>query len=388
MHSFNFTEPTIVTSNDLTKRSYITFYFNNKRIREYNGNSINKRINPNRVDSVKERNQLLSKLKFELHKALEGNDYPAKPVDLLLAKHTVTSDSKAKYQTTHQIMFDVVKSKIRSDLSRTYKRDLKSVYRSFRDYLTIEELQGPIKGITISRIEKYLASFGSSGTYYMNKRRNLNVIISAAGKLADMHLKIVKETQRRKVKATLHEKYEQDQLKPIFNYLQLNYPNLFLCCLLTYGSWLRPHEEIRLLTKDNFENDFNEVHLSGNENKGGKVRVVYIPDYIKVELVSRIATLGRSVNIFSLSNKPFNESYFNTQWSRAYVKMFSLGLVFENQTIYSFRHTAAVGLYKKTKDVYLLQQLLGHSSIVVTLKYLRNLGALSTAELKEHAPSL
>jgi integrase len=68
--------------------------------------------------------------------------------------------------------------------------------------------------------------------------------------------------------------------------------------------------------------------------------------------------------------------------------MHNEGLIFENQTIYSFRHTAAVQLYRRTKDVYLLQKLLGHSSIVVTLKYLRSLGELNSDELKEAAPTL
>ncbi|MBB6112534.1 integrase [Mucilaginibacter lappiensis] len=222
----------------------------------------------------------------------------------------------------------------------------------------------------------------------MNKRRNLGVLFSAASRLIDKPLKSVKDTSRRKSKAKLHEKYEQSQLKPILNYLKAHYPNLYICCLLTYSSWLRPHEEIRLLTLDNFKNNMTEVHLGGDENKGMKVRVVYIPDYVRAELSPVLSKLNRKDNIFSLAPVPFNESYFNTQWSRAYAKMFVLGLVYEDQTIYSFRHTAAVKTYRRTKDVFLLQKLLGHSTIVVTLKYLRGLGELNTDELKEAAPQL
>jgi integrase len=387
--TLNFTEPAIVTSDDLNKRSYITFYFNNERVREYNGKSIDQKINPNRANSIEERNRLLKKLKFELHKALDANQYPVKSDVGAIAKST--NDAKPisfSPPTAIKLLFEAVKNKLRTDLSKTYKRDLKSVYRQFRDYMLPEESVGPITNITTARIEKFLSQFGSTGTYFMNKRRNLSVLFSAAGQLIDKPLKSVKETKRRKSKAKLHEKYNHEQIKPILTYLKGHYPNLYICCLLTYGSWLRPHEEIRLLSVDNFKNDNTEVHLSGNENKGGKVRVVYIPEYIRVEINPILSRLTRSDNIFSLQFEPFNESYFNTQWSRAWIKMFNLGLIYENQTIYSFRHTAAVSLYKKTKDVYLLQQLLGHSSIVVTLKYLRNLGALSSNELKESAPTL
>jgi integrase len=68
--------------------------------------------------------------------------------------------------------------------------------------------------------------------------------------------------------------------------------------------------------------------------------------------------------------------------------MFALDLIYEQQTIYSFRHTAAIEVYRKTKDVYLLQKLLGHSNIIVTLKYLRSLGEFNSEELRDAAPQL
>jgi site-specific recombinase XerD len=68
--------------------------------------------------------------------------------------------------------------------------------------------------------------------------------------------------------------------------------------------------------------------------------------------------------------------------------MFEKKLIYENQTIYSFRHTAAVKVYRKTKDLHLLQQLLGHSDMIVTLKYLRGLGEVNMDRLREAAPDL
>ena len=59
-----------------------------------------------------------------------------------------------------------------------------------------------------------------------------------------------------------------------------------------------------------------------------------------------------------------------------------------NQTLYSFRHTAAVNVYHKTKDVHILQQLLGHSDMIVTLIYLRGLGELNSDKLREVMPEL
>ena len=387
-----FSEPEIVTNNTLEHRSYISFYFNGERKREYHAKCINLNINPNRANTVDEKQVLLKRLCFEIHRALVDGSYNA---EMGISKSIQSSNNEFKNLKVKeikinsiQLLFGSVVTKLRSDLSRTYKRDLKAVYRQFRDFLTCEEKTGVISNITASRIETFLCQFGSSGTYYMNKRRALAVLFASAGRKIDQPLKSVKTTPKRKVKAKLHEKYSKEQLNPVLIYLKANYYNLWLCCLLTYGTWLRPHEEIRLLKVGDFKFDFSQIHLSGGENKGGKVRVVFVPEYIRFEVTQRLKTLDRNLNIFTLTPEPFNYSYFNTQWSRAYPKMYLQKLVYENQTIYSFRHTAAVLFYKKTKDVYWLQKLLGHSNIIVTLKYLRTLGELTFEELKEGAPSL
>jgi len=376
-----FTEPKIVTSTNLETRSYVTFYHNNKRVREYNGKSINQTINPNRAKTIAERDRLLKQLQFELHKALDAQSYPAaiQETPLPVLEHKIS---------TFDLLNKALKKKLDSDLSKTYKRNLRLIHNQFTAFLTPVELSDEITALSTNRLEEFLARYKSSGTYYMDRRRDLGVLFAAAGRIIDKPLSAVKRTEPRRTKAKLHKAYDKEQLKPIFEYLKVKNHNLYLCCLLTYGAWLRPHEEVRLLTKGHFKNEFTEIHLSGNENKGGKVRVVYVPDYIQDELKSILNALNADDNIFSRQPKPFNDAYFNTQWKRIWDKMFAEGLVFKNQTMYSFRHTAAVDVFKRTKDVYLLQKLLGHSSIMVTLKYLRSLGEFNSEELREAAPSL
>jgi integrase len=157
---------------------------------------------------------------------------------------------------------------------------------------------------------------------------------------------------------------------------------------MTYGCFLRPHEEIRLLTKKHFKAGNSEIHLAGDENKGGKVRVVYVPDYVREELEPVLDGIKREDNIFSLYKIPFNETYFSKQWSRQKKALLSYGLIYPNQTLYSFRHSAAIDVFRRTKDVYLVQKMMGHSSVTVTLKYLRSLGEFNTDELREAAPTL
>lgn len=56
-------------------------------------------------------------------------------------------------------------------------------------------------------------------------------------------------------------------------------------------------------------------------------------------------------------------------------------------SIHLFRHTFAKNYYQKTKDIYALCQILGHSTIATTENYLRDLG-LSLADATAYNPQL
>ena len=74
--------------------------------------------------------------------------------------------------------------------------------------------------------------------------------------------------------------------------------------------------------------------------------------------------------------KPLNQDYFKTLWSR-FKKQSKL---LEQGTLYSFRHTGAIEIFKRTGSLTKLQKAMGHSSINISLTYLRG---LELTELKE-----
>ena len=77
-----------------------------------------------------------------------------------------------------------------------------------------------------------------------------------------------------------------------------------------------------------------------------------------------------TINIFTNEEKPFNKDYFKTLWSRYKAQS---TLVEDLQTLYSFRHTGAIEIYKRTNNLSTLQSAMGHSTLAVTLGYLRGL---------------
>ena len=154
MHS----ELKIVSSDDLTKRSYVCFYLDGKRIREFNGKSLGLDIKPNFANTIQEREKLLRKLEFQLLKALENNNYPAIPN----AKRE-TGDS-INLQPAATILKKALDKKLNSSLSKFYKRNLKSIYEDFTAFLTPQEMESQLCTVKKSRIEEFLSRFKSSGT--------------------------------------------------------------------------------------------------------------------------------------------------------------------------------------------------------------------------------
>jgi integrase len=76
------------------------------------------------------------------------------------------------------------------------------------------------------------------------------------------------------------------------------------------------------------------------------------------------------VNIFSGTPISTNTDYFKILWSR-YKKQSKI--LVEGQTLYSFRHSGVIEVYKRTGSLKKLQLVMGHSNLIVSMTYLRGL---------------
>ena len=168
-----YTEPKIFSSEDLKKRTYILFYLNGKRVRIYNGNLLDKDIHPNRAINLNDRSKSLNELLFELKTALRNNTFK---LELDIPQHVERS------YMTEEIFTIALNNKLDTDISLEYKRNLKYIHSDLMNFLTPAEKQAEVHQLKVSRIEAFLSKYNSSGTYYMNKRRDLSVMFSAVSK--------------------------------------------------------------------------------------------------------------------------------------------------------------------------------------------------------------
>ena len=321
---------------------YIDFKLNGKRFRLFNGKYIGSSNNPNSYPPRLRKIQSLNLAK-EVYDYLVSNNY-----------------SFIKRPKNKLEFFDsLINKKLSENLSLSYLKALKAIARCLRKELVS-------KGHISSEYVDSLSLRYHNNTSYNTSRRHVNVLVNYLYE-NDFDIKPSKLKSKRQTE-TLHKPIEN--VKELLESIKMFNYDLYLCCVLTYCCLLRPHQEIRLLKWGDFSEDLSTISLSGNKVKSKRNRVVPVP---KLGLIKT----HNHLNIFTGRTQPYNRSYFSTLWKR--FKKVNLSLE-QGITIYSFRHSGAIEIFKRTGSLTKLQKAMGHSSLNVSLTYLRG---LEVAELTE-----
>lgn len=268
-----------------------------------------------------------------------------------------------------ELMNHSIQTKLNSDYSYNYKKDLVSLGKFFEKFLR----DGGKKDLKLKDLTKGLVvEFINSRPVSSRTKRNYKAHLSAVLKphFEERNLKNPFQSIKLPRSVEVLHKPIRDA-RGLLNELYGYDKGLHLCCILAYGCLLRPHREIRELTWGDFSEDLSTIYLSGSRNKGKRNRIVPVPDYVKPFIQEfKSEESARQNNIFSGTRFPHNTYFFATKWSR--FKKISK-LLEKDQTMYSFRHSGALKVFEQTGSLVKLQQVMGHSSLQVSLTYLRGL---------------
>ena len=348
MNTFNY--PKIGFTND--KKVFVYFYINKKRYRLYNGERIKSNLKPNTYPII-QRKHMAKLLAAEIYSYINKGG--------VITEYRTNKIVIGK-QSDLELLNQALNVKLDDNFSKSYKKELKYAHKKL------------LNNMISSSVSKHdiikTLSFYKNSSSYNSVRKNLNSIFNKALELG-LKENPIKFIKRVKVKSTLNKPL--NNINKILEEIKLFNNQLYLCCLMTYGCLLRPHREIRELTWSDFSDDLKYIHLSGNRNKSGRNRIVPVPSYVRDVLLKG----EPDYNIFSGRSQPLNQDYFKTLWSRFKTQS---TLLEQGQTLYSFRHTGAIEIFKRTGSITKLQKAMGHSSINVSLTYLRG---LKIAELRE-----
>ena len=347
MEAINY--PKVVSSKD--KKVYLDLKIGGNRMRLSNGSKFNIDLFPNSYPEDQRINQ--------------ANILAAQVYAKLLAGESPQFKNEQGVLDSQPDLYyikEALNRKLQEGFSKHYNEALKVAYLRMEVYSKFGNVDEKTIELALDWYE--------NNTSYNTLRRNMNILCRYAVRLG-MKSNPVDSISRKREKAKLNKPI--DDVPALLKEIRSYNENLYLCCLLTYGCLLRPHREVRELKWGDFTNDLNHIRLSGDRNKSGRNRIVPVPSYIK-EVLKRDED---QLNIFSGMEESYAPDYFKGLWRRFKSRS---RLLEDNQTLYSFRHTGAIDVYKRTGSIEKLKSAMGHSNIIVSLTYLRG---LDVAELQE-----
>ena len=336
----------------------IYFWYEGKRYRYANGKPIGNAVAPNLSEGIeRERKAHLLCSAFTL--AIENGWRP---------KTKSSNRISEASPLLHMLLETVLQQKLKLNYSESYKKDLVRTKNMFIHYLRSQQLDNiRIDELSIDLLKKFVYEKSPSPASMKNLKRNISALLKDELE----SLGVILNFKRIKLPRTTQELHKpiKDVQKLLIDISEFN-DNLYLCAMMTYGLLLRPHREIRCLTRGDFNQDFTVLSLDGSRVKSKKNRILPIPEFVRNELVERFDECEYNINLFSRSKKEYHADYFKNRWAD-YKKQSSL--LEKGQTLYSLRHTSAIKVFEKTGSLLKLQQVMGHSDMKVSLTYLRGL---------------
>jgi len=150
------------------------------------------------------------------------------------------------------------------------------------------------------------------------------------------------------------EKYLSDvEYQHLMSILKRFMPTCRRDCLLIALAALTGARATEILNLEKQDFDTNEGSVFIRSVKGGKDREIPLADWLVREL--RIYLTDKDGRIFGITYQRFQKIWCNYRPAK--------------KKLHSLRHTFAIRLYAKTKDLRLVQYTLGHRSISNTLIY-------------------
>lgn len=367
---------------DLSKDSYIEFYVWD----ETNEKLCRTRIvlsQPTKSERLKYAKDIIPEINKKLISGLVKNAKP-KPAE----SETLTKDSPITHASNFFLQY--ANKTLKQKTYESYKTDLKrfDLYLSaknkkhlkiidftnheaiqFLDYLIISKnltnrSRNNVRG-TLSTLFSFLQKRKVVEANPMDGITNLPTVAHRHAALSQHHAHLMKEA------CITH-----------------NEPQLLLYFLMIYYCAIRSGNELKQLKVGDIKED--TIFISGDRIKSSVGRHAIIPDALqKILNEYKIRNYPTNHYVFSPDGVPGPKMLTRDYMYNRHKKMLKIiGIDNKDYTIYSWKHTGVIALWKHTQDIELIRNHCGHADVAITTKYLRDLGQFTDYGKKKNFPEL
>lgn len=152
---------------------------------------------------------------------------------------------------------------------------------------------------------------------------------------------------------------------------ELGFYDLLVFIQHIYYTMIRPGELVQLKVA-NVDLKENRIFVPGTISKNRYDEHVPIaPDLLKALHESGTLQKNPDQYLIGAGTQPMNEKQF---WKKNKAVLTALKFTDREYTVYSYKHSGAIALYRQTKDILLVQRMMRHRTVQETQTYLRDLG--------------
>lgn len=161
----------------------------------------------------------------------------------------------------------------------------------------------------------------------------------------------------------------------------LKYKTLVLFIQMIYYTFGRPRTEVLKLKIENLDFENNRIFFPGSIAKNKRDEYVGMVAALKEILIKvKMNKYPKTFYVFGKDGRPgetpLNHQYFYKR-NRIVIEELGLDKTSMRYSVYSYKHSGVIALYKATKDIKLCMSQCRHNSLDQTNGYLRDLGLLS-----------
>lgn len=196
---------------------------------------------------------------------------------------------------------------------------------------------------------------------------------------------LIEPIKIKKGQATPLRYFQKHQRRQLLSYMQDKDPELFLHCMFVYFTGIRPRSELVKVKIGDIFWEKKKVAVHGNFSKNHKTEYVGLARSF-MPYILHLQTMPPRDYIFPGKlnpEKPASYNYFGEKF-RKVLDGFGYGRDYQ---LYSWKHTGAVEVYQKTKNLIALQRWARHADVRTTQLYLRQLGIEDFEDFYEEFPA-
>ena len=336
---------------DLTKRWFVYWYEDGKRIKKYKG--------INHGTTKEERRAIARRLIKEIQEIL------IKKIDGFKG-----TDYAKQYQKIQRFL-QQHKHNWRKKTLQTHESRLRMFFH-----------WNQRRVITQERIKDFFAAQGALGKkqntlsgYYRTFR---NIFCPALGD------DLLDGFQVKKVPGTPARYYSEAQIRFLSENMQKEEPELWVAVQLLYYCYIRP-AEIRQLKMGDVILEDKKICIPAEVSKNKKTQYVVIPEAFYPKLYKVIAGRNPTHYIISDSHQPVGMNWLKIRHQK-FLKKHHFDT--DKYKLYSWKHTGAVMAVKNGVHIKQLQLQLRHHSLDQVNSYLRQMGVFDMGDFSSKMPEI